>query len=97
MPFSKPYSEETAMMIDREVRELVSQAHAQTQKLLTQHKDQLDKVAKFLLEKEVMNHDDMIALVGKRPFEELHVDLKKVKLEGTNANEPTKDPESSQP
>ena len=81
MTFSKPYSEETAMMIDQEVRELVTKAHEQTRTLLTEHRDQLEKVAKFLLEKEVMNHDDMVTLVGKRPFEELHADLKKVKLD----------------
>lgn len=82
MSFSKPYSEETAMMIDQEVRDLVFKAHQMTTELLTAHKGQLEKVAKFLLEKEVMNHDDMTALVGRRPFQEAQpVNLDKVKLD----------------
>jgi len=82
MAFSKPYSEETAMMIDQEVRDLVFKAHQMTTELLTAHKGQLEKVAKFLLEKEVMNHDDMTALVGRRPFQEAQpVNLDKVKLD----------------
>lgn len=83
MPSTKPYSEETSKMIDEEVRELVKSALEHTRKLLTEHKMHLDTVAKFLLEREVMNHDDMVALVGKRPFGELHADLIKGKLQKT--------------
>lgn len=82
MAFSKPYSEETAMLIDQEVRDLVAKAHQLTSELLVTHKAQLEKVAKFLLEKEVMSHEDMVALVGPRPFQEpAPVHLDKVKLD----------------
>ncbi|OTF79880.1 Peptidase family M41-like protein, partial [Euroglyphus maynei] len=66
----KPYSEETAQLIDQEVRNLVSRAYQSTIDLLTKHKSNVEKVAKRLLEKEILDRDDMIELLGKRPFKE---------------------------
>ncbi|KAF7491995.1 AFG3-like protein 2 [Sarcoptes scabiei] len=66
----KPYSEETAQLIDQEVRDLVSRAYQRTIDLLTKHKDDVEKVAKRLLEKEILDREDMIELLGKRPFKE---------------------------
>ena len=40
--------------------------------LLTEHKEDVIKVAEKLLEKEVLNRDDMLELLGPRPFEEKH-------------------------
>ncbi|GES94314.1 ATP-dependent metallopeptidase Hfl [Rhizophagus clarus] len=68
--FQKPYSEETAKMIDEEVRKLVASAYERTVKLLTDKKNDVEKVAQLLLSKEVLNRDDMISLLGKRPFAE---------------------------
>lgn len=68
--FQKPYSEETAKMIDEEVRKLVASAYERTVKLLTDKKNDVEKVAQLLLSKEVLNRDDMISLLGKRPFVE---------------------------
>ncbi|CAK9297964.1 unnamed protein product, partial [Gordionus sp. m RMFG-2023] len=70
MAFDKPYSESTAQMIDEEVRILVNKAYQKTLALLTDKKDQVEKVAKRLLEKEVINREDMIELLGPRPFKE---------------------------
>jgi AFG3 family protein len=44
MVFDKPYSEETAQMIDREVRKLVSEAYVRTKELLNKHKESVEKV-----------------------------------------------------
>lgn len=44
MVFDKPYSEETARMIDEEVRKIVEQAYNRTMGLLTQHKEDVEKV-----------------------------------------------------
>jgi AFG3 family protein len=66
--FQKPYSEETAKMIDEEVRKLVALAYERTMKLLTDKKNDVEKVAQLLLSKEVLNREDMISLLGKRPF-----------------------------
>merc|ERR1719204_1169634 len=68
--FDKPYSDHTAKLIDEEVRALIDSAHVATTNLLTQHKDDVEKVALRLLEKEVLQRDDMIELLGPRPFAE---------------------------
>ncbi|KAI0639712.1 ATP-dependent metallopeptidase Hfl [Trametes polyzona] len=64
----KPFSEKTAEMLDEEVRKMIIAAHQRTTELLTKHKDDVEKVAKLLLEKEVITREDMIALLGPRPF-----------------------------
>ncbi|KAJ1909961.1 AAA ATPase afg3 [Tieghemiomyces parasiticus] len=66
--YQKPYSEETGRLIDHEVRKMVSEAYDRTVKLLTEHRDGVERVALKLLEKEVLNREDMVELLGKRPF-----------------------------
>ena len=68
--FTKPYSEETSMLIDQEVRKLIDGAYVRTKELLTDKKEQVAKLAEALLEKEVLFQSDVEALIGKRPFEE---------------------------
>ncbi|KAK7493795.1 hypothetical protein BaRGS_00014936 [Batillaria attramentaria] len=68
--FDKPYSEQTAQLIDQEVREIVKEAYDRTIALLTQHKSDVEKVALRLLEKEKLDKEDMVELLGKRPFAE---------------------------
>ncbi|PSN49682.1 hypothetical protein C0J52_05318 [Blattella germanica] len=70
MVLEKPYSEQTAQVIDSEVRELILRAHKHTTALLTQHKENVRKVAERLLKKEILSRDDMIELLGPRPFPE---------------------------
>lgn len=70
--FSKPYSEATAQLIDSEVRNLIKVAHTRTTELLTNHKADVEKVAERLLKNEVLSRDDMIELLGPRPFKEKH-------------------------
>ena len=67
--FTKPYSEQTAEMIDNEVRKLIDEAYLRTKTLLTDKKGDVEKLAKALLEKEVLFQSDVEALIGKRPFE----------------------------
>jgi len=66
----KPYSQATAQIIDEEVRKLIDNTYDTTTKLLTKHKAEVEKVALLLLEKEVLNREDMINLLGPRPFAE---------------------------
>ncbi|XP_053555346.1 AFG3-like protein 1 [Bombina bombina] len=68
MVTEKPYSEATAKLIDEEARKLISSAYEKTLELLTQYREQVEKVAKRLLEKEVLEKSDMIELLGARPF-----------------------------
>lgn len=70
MQVHKPFSEETFEVIDTEVHRLINDAHARCKELLTSKIDEVDKVAKELLKKEVITRDDMIRLLGPRPFKE---------------------------
>ena len=68
--FTKPYSDETAKMIDQEVRKLIDDAYEKTKSLLREKKGDVEKLANALLEKEVLFQSDVETLIGKRPFEE---------------------------
>lgn len=70
MMLEKPYSENTAQIIDAEVRKLIDRAHKRTTELLTEHKGEVEKVAERLLKQEIISRDDMIELLGRRPFPE---------------------------
>lgn len=67
--FTKPYSEETARVIDEEVRKLVAEVYVRTINLLTDKKKELKILANQLLEKEILFQSDLETLIGKRPFE----------------------------
>jgi AFG3 family protein len=64
----KPFSEETARNIDSEVRRIVDEAYTQCKDLLTEKKKEVGLVAEELLSKEVLSRDDMVRLLGPRPF-----------------------------
>lgn len=68
--FTKPYSDETARMIDEEVRKLIDEAYEKTKDLLTMRKGEVEKLAQALLDSEVLFQSDVEALIGKRPYEE---------------------------
>ncbi|KAI5453216.1 AAA ATPase afg3 [Naganishia albida] len=67
--FQKPFSEATAQALDKAVKKMVTDAHARTLQLLTEKKAEVEKVAKLLLEKEVITREDMRNLLGRRPFQ----------------------------
>lgn len=66
--FNKPYSEATAETIDEEVRKIINDAYARTKQLLLDKKEQLEVLAKELLDKEILFQSDLDRLIGKRPF-----------------------------
>ncbi len=65
--FSKPYSNETARLIDDEVRILIEAQYQRAQDLLTEKRHELNELASMLLEKEVLLKSDVERLIGKRP------------------------------
>lgn len=67
--FTKPYSEKTAQIIDEEVSKLIEACYARTKGILVKHRGELDKLAMYLLEKEVIFKEDLELIFGKRPFE----------------------------
>ena len=69
--FSKPYSEDTAKLIDSEVSALIETQYHRALQLLSQNKDKLELLAQKLLEKEVIFKEDLEAVFGKRQFDEL--------------------------
>ncbi|GAA4310264.1 ATP-dependent zinc metalloprotease FtsH [Compostibacter hankyongensis] len=68
--FNKPYSEETAQLIDEEVRKLIVTAYERTKELLARKMEQLKLLAGELLKKEVLYQSDLERLLGKRPYDE---------------------------
>ncbi|KAH7070786.1 peptidase family M41-domain-containing protein [Paraphoma chrysanthemicola] len=67
---TKPFSEDTAKNIDMEVKRIVDEAYKQCKDLLTEKKHEVGLVAEELLKKEMIGREDMIRLLGPRPFED---------------------------
>ncbi len=65
--FNKKYSERTAERIDDAVKAIITENYERTKKLITGHRDQLEKMAETLLDKEVIDHNDLKELLGDHP------------------------------
>jgi len=66
--FSKPYSEQTAQVIDKEISKIIEKEYKRAIEILKDSKDKLKQLAERLLEKEVIFKDDLENILGKRPF-----------------------------
>jgi len=66
--FTKPYSEKTAELIDKEISDLIETQYLRAVKLLEENKDKLTELANVLLEKEVIFKDNLEKIFGKRDF-----------------------------
>jgi AFG3 family protein len=67
--FNKPYSEATSSIIDQEVKRIIDISYQRTLALLHDKRDAVEKIAKALLEKEILFQSDLTELIGPRPFE----------------------------
>ncbi|XP_010312354.1 ATP-dependent zinc metalloprotease FTSH 10, mitochondrial-like isoform X1 [Solanum lycopersicum] len=65
---AKPYGSKTAAIIDTEVREWVAKAYDRTVQLVEEHREHVAQIAEMLLEKEVLHQEDLIQVLGERPF-----------------------------
>lgn len=66
--FTKPYSEDTARIMDEEVSKIIEAQYQRALRLLSENKDKLAKLADKLLEKEVIFKEDLIEIFGDRPW-----------------------------
>src|SRR5690554_5107699 len=71
--FTKPYSEKTAELIDKEISNLIEEQYQRAVKILEENKDKLTELANVLLEKEVIFKDNLEKIFGERPFEKPEV------------------------
>ncbi|MGB0255814.1 MAG: ATP-dependent zinc metalloprotease FtsH [Flavobacteriaceae bacterium] len=87
--FSKPYSDETAKVIDDEISKIIETQYARACQILKKHKAKLTALAERLLEKEVIFKDDLVDLLGERPF-------KKEETETTTTPQKNRKPRSKE-
>lgn len=86
MAFVKPFSEKTSELIDKEVSVLIDEAYTKAKEVLTDNRDGLNKLAKQLLEKEVIFSEDLEVIFGKRKFGNPH-DLDQINGNGDTSSE----------
>jgi len=67
--FTKPYSEKTAELIDKEISDIIEKQYKRAIDLLENHKDKLTQLAEVLLDKEVIFKDNLEKIFGKRPYD----------------------------
>jgi len=66
--FTKPYSEERAQLIDKEVSKILEEQYTRAKQILLDHKDKVEKLGSELLEKEVIFKDDLTKIFGERQW-----------------------------
>jgi cell division protease FtsH len=65
--FNKRYSEHTSERIDEALKAIIQENHKRTKELLTEHKEELKRLAEALLDKEVLDHNDLRDILGDHP------------------------------
>jgi AFG3 family protein len=70
--FTKPFSEATAQLIDQQARLMITKSLERTRELLAAKRDAVEALAQRLLEREVLVREDLIELLGERPFPNRH-------------------------
>jgi cell division protease FtsH len=60
------YSEDVAKMIDEEARDIVERAHSRATRMLTEHRETMDRVVQALLERETLDRDEFLAVLNNR-------------------------------
>lgn len=68
--FDKPYSDETARIIDQEAKRIIEEVERRAHRLLEEKREKLTEMAELLLKKEVLGPRDLIEILGPRPYGE---------------------------
>ncbi|MGM0635901.1 MAG: ATP-dependent zinc metalloprotease FtsH [Bacteroidota bacterium] len=76
--FTKPYSEKTSELIDKEISKIIEAQYHRAIQILEENRDKLTALAEILLEKEVIFKDDMEEIFGERPFKKPEMVGKKI-------------------
>lgn len=74
--FTKPFSEKTAEQIDAEIHKMIEEAYNKAKEILMENREKVDRLAKILVEKEVIFKEDVEEIFGKRPFDEHKEEVK---------------------
>jgi cell division protease FtsH len=74
--FTKPYSEETAKIIDQEIKKIIDGQYERAKSILKKHEDKLHQLSNKLLETEVIFKEDLETIFGKRPFQKEEIEPK---------------------
>ncbi len=88
--FNKPYSDDTARVIDEEVKVIIDDIRDRARRLLQEKREQLDQMAESLLQKEVLGPKDLVEILGPRPYGEYvsfngqHADASKEIVDASN-------------
>jgi cell division protease FtsH len=64
LPSDKPYSEQTAQLVDAEVLRIINECHEQAKALLREHRGKLDALAQALLQRETLDEHEILAVTG---------------------------------
>ena len=94
--FTKPYSDETAKVIDEEVSRVVNEQYERAKSILREHKEQHNKLRDMLVEHEVIFHDDVEKVLGRRQWKSRTDEIMELnrkeeerrRLAGTNPQDP---------
>ena len=87
----KPYSEETARLIDAEVLRIINDSHAEGTRLLTLHRRELDALVRALLERETLDEAEILAVTGLPPAPPLESGAADAMRAGHAADAPARD------
>jgi cell division protease FtsH len=90
---SKEYSEETARLIDEEVKQILTEAHARARDLLISRRAALEELAKLLLEKEVVDRPALQAILKVRSIDSIKDKKRSADTQGSENNEANVEPE----
>ena len=91
--FTKPYSEETARIIDEEVSAVIEKAYDRAKDILATNREKLEALAQSLLDNEVIFKEDVERILGARPFAPAASVLKDGVQEGEAENKPSTESE----
>ena len=93
----RPYSDATAKAMDEEAKSIVDAAYQRTLDLLTERKTEVEAIANMLLDKETITHDDVLEVIGPRPFkgDALYEEYIKAKQKGPEEAEAMNDDDAN--